>query len=351
MATPVVNEKATESSPFDFTNIKKWIALQEAKQNESGRPVSLTLAQLKALRELDLAALAAFAPPLEPKSDKNWVGLLHMYRDAHPTGRAVEFIEEYRGVDPRGGGNLWGSFTTLPEAGGRKFPSLNDGVGVGAEGSPNSFAKKKDAKQYAARCAVEWLRQQQLMPSDGDGVVFKRPRTQDSNGSWETSGVVERIFTAAATADTNTAPTTAPTTVIATTFASQATRSSLQSTTVPSVADPGSKTQKVEDKAVNGPSYVTRVEQLCTSLGYGKPIYVLEPIEHARLFSGWADWRDETRVPSSIGVVKDILGKKHAKEKIAEQIHDHLAQVEAKRKERTKAIMDMCKKTISGNQA
>lgn len=76
MSAPAQTGNGNESGLLDFTNIKKWIALQEASQRDTGRPTSLTPAQLKAIRELNQAALVAFAP-VEPKPDRNWIGLLH----------------------------------------------------------------------------------------------------------------------------------------------------------------------------------------------------------------------------------------------------------------------------------
>lgn len=76
MSSPAHAINGNEGGLLDFANIKKWIALQEAQQRDTGRPASLTPAQLKAVRELNQAALVAFAPP-EPKPDRNWIGLLH----------------------------------------------------------------------------------------------------------------------------------------------------------------------------------------------------------------------------------------------------------------------------------
>lgn len=66
-----------------------------------------------------------------------------MYRDAHPDGSAIEFVDEDRGMDPRGGGSLWCSFVTLPEAKGLRFPGPHNAVNP--DGTLPSFAKKKES--------------------------------------------------------------------------------------------------------------------------------------------------------------------------------------------------------------
>ncbi|TLS29551.1 hypothetical protein PpBr36_00438 [Pyricularia pennisetigena] len=184
----------------------------------------------------------------------------------------------------------------------------------------------RSAKQFAARCAVEWLMQQQLMPADGESVVFKRSRIQNPTVFREAPlKVVE---------DAATAKTASPPPLVQRKIGQPA-------------ADPGAATESSKDETAKDLSFVTRVEQLCTQLGYGRPIYVLNQAENTQIFSGWADWRDEMRVPASIGVVKDVWGKKHAKEKIAEQILTHLEQVQAKRMEKVRAIMEKCQKMCS----
>ncbi|KAH8837299.1 hypothetical protein MCOR27_009010 [Pyricularia oryzae] len=323
MSAPAQTGNGNESGLLDFTNIKKWIALQEASQRDTGRPTSLTPAQLKAIRELNQAALVAFAP-VEPKPDRNWIGLLHMYRDAHPDGSAIEFVDEDRGMDSRGGGSLWCSFVTLPEAKGLRFPGPHNAVNP--DGTLPSFAKKKDAKQFAARCAVEWLMQQQLMPANGESVVFKKARIQ-------TPTVIREAPHRAVEHATTTASASQP--------------PLHQTKTGQPATDPGAVAESTKDEALGDRSFVSQVEQLCTQLGYGRPTYVLRQAENTQIFSGWADWRDEMRVPASVGVVKDVWGKKHAKEKIAEQILSHLEQVQAKRMEKVRAIMEKCQKMYS----
>ena len=46
-------------------------------------------------------------------------------------------------------------------------PFPNASCGLRADGSVPSFARKQDAKKYAAKCAVEWLRESGHMPEVG----------------------------------------------------------------------------------------------------------------------------------------------------------------------------------------
>ena len=58
----------------DFQDIKTWIATQEAFQASTSRPVTLTVAQRKALAQLKLPA----HPQSEVEFGKtDWISLLH----------------------------------------------------------------------------------------------------------------------------------------------------------------------------------------------------------------------------------------------------------------------------------
>jgi hypothetical protein len=93
----------------------------------------------------------------------------------------------------------WAYFVALAEhdAGQDPFPGRAGGLVLHAGGgplAPPSFARKKDAKQYAARCAVEWLRAQGHMPNDGtEAVKFATPaakvaaKTASGGGTTNTS--------------------------------------------------------------------------------------------------------------------------------------------------------------------
>ncbi len=77
-------------------------------------------------------------------------------------------IREER-VDSRASSSpLWRFHYQLPrEAPWRWFPGSDE-----ANPDEGIFTRKKDAKQYAARCAVQWLMTEGLMPNDGVSVSF-----------------------------------------------------------------------------------------------------------------------------------------------------------------------------------
>lgn len=131
--------------------------------------------------------------------------------------------------------------------------------------------------------------QQQLMPADGESVVFKRSRIQTPTVFREAP---HKVVEHAATATIASPP------------------PSIQPKTGKPAVNPGPVPESTKDEAVEDLSFVTRVEQLCTQLGYGRPTYVLNQTENTQIFSGWADWRDEMRVPASVGVVKEVWGKR-----------------------------------------
>lgn len=131
--------------------------------------------------------------------------------------------------------------------------------------------------------------QQQLMPANGESVVFKKARIQ-------TPTVIREAPHRAVEHATTTASASQP--------------PLHQTKTGQPATDPGAVAESTKDEALGDRSFVSQVEQLCTQLGYGRPTYVLRQAENTQIFSGWADWRDEMRVPASVGVVKDVWGKK-----------------------------------------
>ncbi len=60
------------------------------------------------------------------------------------------------------------------------FPNREAGFLADENGAPAapSFGRKKDAKQYAAKCCVEWLMKGGYMPADGVNVEFPKSKSK-----------------------------------------------------------------------------------------------------------------------------------------------------------------------------
>lgn len=151
------------------------------------------------------------------------------------------------------------------------------------------FARKKDAKRYAAKCAVEWLRANGYM------------RQGKSNG--------------VAPPQVKNRPVTP--------------RSSSPDRKKPKLSAPSPEQSK-------GPApkseAIQEAQQLCARLGSpDKPRYVIaESLEHTGFFSGYPDMGIlAPALPIGVGHVKEVLGKRQAKEKIAEELLVHLRRIAA----------------------
>lgn len=280
--------------------------------------------------------------------DSNWVGLLggrfpllnsqYMYiHSDHPN-------PEYRAAHPFNGcrevsytdtptfDSRFQCHVTIPEDHHAVLPgrALGGEYGLREDGSTPSFARKKDAKKYAAKCAVECLRANGLMPPDGvkfpkTQALPKRPNPQSpaSGGSL----VDEEI---ASQKKQRTDPLFSPT-ATATTAASTASTT----TTIKMVACPFDE---------NRPSATYHVSQLCNELGLTAPTYQYSFTDDRCLFwSCHADFGDDhLTLPfdaSRLIRVENMISKAAAREKIAEDLLPYLQEEKARRQTGDRAFM------------
>jgi len=75
------------------------------------------------------------------------------------------------------------------------------------------------------------------------------------------------------------------------------------------------------------------VEDLCPLLGLTSPQYTLAPASALapNMLSGYASWPNEPGMPKEIGEVRNIFGKKNAKEEIAKEVWVVLKELAEKR--------------------
>ncbi|KAI0448727.1 hypothetical protein F5B21DRAFT_96506 [Xylaria acuta] len=279
-------------SPTTYDLIGTWIGQQRQA------PAPLTDKLRSALLGLEYALKLESVSMSEPDLDEfNWIGLLQEYRAAHPFRGSREVVFVDSSFDPTGRGPLrWKCQVTLGEAPGQPFPH--------GDASQHTFAKKKDAKKYAARCAVEWLRAKGFMPQGG-GVKFPRsaivfPQQQQQQQQQQ------QTQSKAPSSPSHTTKLSSPPAVIP--------------------ASPFDASQ---------PSAAHQVAELCTSLGISTPSYRVDPTDDkGSFFSGYADFGPYGAIlpfDTSKSRVENIMGKKAAKEMIAENLLEILQEEKRKR--------------------
>jgi hypothetical protein len=244
--------------------------------------------------------LLSYAEPRSPiKVDlcgKNWVGLL--------TGRSTIFsppplisippinppYTEYQQAHPRHPSplyhesspslNLYTCLITLSER-----PS-----GSPPLGDPRTiFNRKKDAKQYAAKLAIEWLVANGYMPDDGN-VSFPKVRPLQPQSA---------SISASASANNNPA------------------------NAASSSSTPASASASTPARPASSPteSFPQRVAMLCTSLAISPPTYKLVPhSEFPAMYSGYAVFENSPLVIGKVGEFHNVHGKRNAKEVCAEKV-------------------------------
>ncbi|KAI8635060.1 hypothetical protein F5Y19DRAFT_411398 [Xylariaceae sp. FL1651] len=292
-------------SPATYDLIQGW-AVQQRQT-----PAPLTEKLRDAVINLELALMTELAPRPEPEiGDSNWVGLLLEYRAAHPQTpngiRGVTFTEGSE--DPTGRGPLrWLCHVTIDEHPEGPFPGAAGGQHD--DGSQPKFMRKKDAKQYAAKCAVEWLRATGRMPQEG-GVKFPKAATTVPQQQQKQQQSRQSVKSPSPFIKQET-PSPPPHAIV-----------------IPS--SPFDETQ---------PSAIHEVDQLCKALFLPSPSYKIEPAGGAggEFWNGRAEFgTDRELLPFSVEDlvrVENVLGKKAAKEMVAEDLRKHLRAEKARRAE------------------
>ncbi|CAJ2510046.1 Uu.00g059460.m01.CDS01 [Anthostomella pinea] len=313
--------------PATFHNLQNWINQQQSS------PTPLTDEQREALLRLELAVHAVPVPEPEPElGDRNWVGILLEYRAANQRGpngiSGVKFTEG--AVDPTGRGVLKWKCRVMIDEYSETFPI--PGFGLLSDGTPPSFARKKDAKQYSAKCAVEWLQANGHMPQEG-GVRFPKqitpqqtPIKQEPKPSPAIPAITSKEALKARVASSPVPPATPAKTP----------------PKAPMAASPFDDSQ---------PSATYEVAELCKELDLPVPLYIMDQ-PSIGFWSGHADFGAEGyRVPFLVDVVRvdNIMSKKAAKERIAEELLKHLRGVQAKREEEKRMFLEAVDTTMAND--
>lgn len=246
-------------------------------QNKASSPLtpSSTPPSKRTRRAIDIEALSAEARALEEIGDTNWIGRLLEYRAVNRPVDGLKYIDNVVGTAPSRF-----SYTAILAESSQPF------------GGTASFAKKKDAKQYASKRAIDWLIENNFMPANG--VKFPKPKA-----------------------------------VIQTVPNPKVTSSKVASIAIVKVNDITPEPPAPTPKAT---SLAGKIPELCTRLGFTVPRYEITRVsEQAPLYSGYAHFNGDPRIEGKIGEVKDIFGQKNAKEMIAETLHTFLKDIERQR--------------------
>lgn len=294
-----------------YAEVKAWIAQQEAFEKATKTPAPLTNAQRKALEVLRLPLSVTPPPEL---GNVDYISLLNRYRQANPTGQELDWDEREASTKAVGGaiGRICRVTITEsrkhPEAPVESFPAPGYGFQKGE--SPPVFPRKKDAKQYAAKCAVEWLIAQSLMPSNLRDVTFPKAQLPSR---LTTSSFSRRPITTSSDEDSD-------------------------GDSENDDSPPGSPSPAPQQPARGGsPGAVDfgddslpatqRVTALCAELGMQAPRYVTTRAVSGRdrCFDGYPDFGyDNSRMPKGLGHVKDVEGQEKARLEVAGLVLEHL---------------------------
>ncbi|KAK7435393.1 hypothetical protein Landi51_13069 [Colletotrichum acutatum] len=165
---------STAAQRVDWSALRAYIAGKEAFEAEHGHPAPLTDHEVSAI-----AVLLRPAPRPEPDLGKtNWLGLLNHFQQVR--NQKVTFTDEARQEQGLGKAKelRWACSATFDSTG-DVFPQPGYGMDAGADvsrgGAGPSFPGKKDAKQWAAKAACEWLIDNGHMMPSGDLPKFPKP--------------------------------------------------------------------------------------------------------------------------------------------------------------------------------
>jgi hypothetical protein len=227
------------------------------------------------------------------------------------------------------------------------FPNAEAGFTPNEQGVPAapSFGRKKDAKQYAAKCCIEWLMNGGYMPSDGVHVEFPKPPKTSRHAS--STPVPSPAAKKPRAADN---PEATPN------------RPSKRTTDDDNNNDNDNNDNSDDsDDDDNDQPATKRVEHLCRLISLTIPHYKITPavltttasddsdpdltstivsVSNPEFFDGLADFGpDAIKVPEGLGRVSNIYGRRNAREKAAEEVLAWLVAEEGRRMAEVEEMM------------
>lgn len=244
------------------------------------------------------------------------------HRDATP-GFAIEpFTEE-----PVPNGQLTPRWISRVKISAHSEPFPGPAKGLEKTGVVPAALNKKVARQYAARCAVEWLREQGFMPKDPASI--------------ELQSLSSRLASLSPAPMAPSPLAALPTAAIPQTRAGD---------NVAKASEPAPKKRRVEVSEITGrvqqveyyaidagieKELADRITSLCKTLDIKQPLYKLEE-DGTDSFTGYPDWddADNGKLPAYLGYVEAMPSRDKAMRSMAEALlQGLLAQKEKRRKE------------------
>ncbi|KAI1202693.1 hypothetical protein F5X97DRAFT_286952 [Nemania serpens] len=308
-------DSSTNVPMATYDLIGTWIGQQRQA------PGPLTDRLRSALVGLEHALQDESVSLVEPEmGETNWIGLLQEYRVAYPMNGSQEVLFIENSIDPTGRGTMrWKCQVSVAEAQGASFPPVDV--------NQPTFARKKDAKKYAAKCAVEWLRKEGFMPQSGakfpKGMVTPHQQrlrqTQQQQQQPQPAQSKKQRPQAPSTPSSRSQPISSPV-----------------ATTDNTAATPRSPFD------VSQQSAVYQVSELCRDLGYPPPAYKMNG-DGSGFFNGSADFGDHRDLlpfdAAAASPVRGGLGLKATKEMVAENLLVPLRAEKRKRDAENEAFM------------
>ncbi|KAF3356617.1 hypothetical protein VDGD_06500 [Verticillium dahliae] len=336
---------------IDWEGLKRFISEKEDYERNFGTAAPLTNAERAAICTLVPPPQAS---PEEATDDINWVSTLLHYVQVHHHTSDIKFTDEPVHLpNPVGKGTdlKWRCFTELPNGEG---PFPRHGYGAAADGAGPVFARKQDAKQFAARSVCEYLMSNNRM--DMSQAVSKmivpskrKPTaaaaapspTAASPARTETTPPTKRQgFQAGDVPRQNLPPTSAIPGLSVAPFSSDAIqpRSVFQANInpPPSIPAPGDSVPRSEPQPVTG-----QVAELARLLKLPQPRYdCIADAGNGNTWSVRVDFGDHHLPPVGLGAFSGVLTKKAAKEKSAEAVLEWMLGVKENREQIAKEFLE-----------
>ncbi|KAL2156058.1 hypothetical protein VTH82DRAFT_803 [Thermothelomyces myriococcoides] len=360
-----INDAATSSTldePVVYRELKAWIEAQERN------PKPLSPRQREAISIL----LQSREPDL---GDRDWVSLLNHFSQSY--GSKFSYKDQ---PAPDQKWFCYCNFKLTPDSEQMSFPDPGEKGTLG----PPSFSRKKDAKKYAAKCCVEWLMKAGHMAPDGTSIGTPKSK---------------RAAAAASRNQQASSPAKAGTTTPARAGTATLTKASTASPAKSPVAadddeddeddddeeegEGGEEGEENDSESDNEPPVTEQVKQLCHLLGLVAPQYKVTPSKPATtianttntnttdemgvddsssgsgddttdaetqelqqhdkkfgLWDGHADFgRDKLKVPEGISRVTNVLGRRNARNRVAEEVLKWLKTEKTKRELEAEAFL------------
>ncbi|KAK7740551.1 hypothetical protein SLS53_005395 [Cytospora paraplurivora] len=312
-----------------YAEVKAWIAQQEAYEATTKTPAPLTNAQRKALEVLRIPIALPSPPELD---DVDYISLLNRYRQAHPGGNDIKLEPEAASSKVVGDAVRFICPFTLSEASGHltapvaSFPAV--GYGIEKHGDyPPVFTNKKAAKQFTAKCAVDWLIAHLLMPSNLLDVTFPKGYVPTRLGSASPQS--------SSSSSSSPPPPPPPSTK------QPADKEGPKDNGVQLPPQPrsskGASTVDFEDDSLPA---TQRVTALCRILGMQAPRYSITRSnpDVDKYFDGRPDFgSDPHHIPEGLGRVMWVVGSEKARQAVAGYVLDYLLTIYHERKRQLEA--------------